>query len=69
MVTIRLTWQLVGYTYDCNNIKITPSAHDCNTINMTASAYGYNQINLRKSAYDCNDINTTLSFDYYEITS
>ena len=81
MITIRLTWQLVGYTYGCNNINITPSAHDCNTINMTASAYGYNEINMtastydynkinmRESAYDYNGINTTLSFDYYEITS
>ena len=40
MITIRLTWQLVGYTYGCNNINITPSAHDCITINMTVSAYG-----------------------------
>ena len=40
MIAIRLTWYLVGYTYDCNNINITPSAHDCNTISMTASAYG-----------------------------
>ena len=54
MITIRLTWQLVGYTYDCNNINITPSAHDCNTINMTASAYGYNKILLKASDYDIN---------------
>ena len=40
MITIRLTWQLVGYIYGCNNINTTPSAHDCNTINMTANAYG-----------------------------
>ena len=69
MITIRLTGQLVGYTYGCNNINITPSAHDCNTINMTASTYDYNKINTRESAYDYNGINTTLSFDYYEITS
>ena len=77
MITIRLTWQLVGYTYDCNNINIAPSAHDCNTINMTASAYGYNEINMtastydyntiniRESAYDYNGINTKLAFDYF----
>ena len=36
---------------------------------MTASTYDYNTINMRESAYDYNGINTTLSFDYYEITS
>ena len=36
---------------------------------MTASAYDYNKINMRESAYDYSGINTTLSFDYYEITS
>ena len=55
MITIRLTWQLVGY--GCNNINITPSAHDCNTINMTASAYGYNEINITASTCDFNTIN------------
>ena len=49
MITIRLTGQLVGYTYGCNNINITPSAHDCNPINMTASGYGYNEINMTAS--------------------
>ena len=63
MITIILTWELVGYTYDYNNINITPSAHDCNTIKMTASAYDYNKINMRESAYDYSGINTTLSFD------
>ena len=64
MITIRLTWQLVGYTYDCNNINIAPSAHDCNTINMTASTYDYNTINMRENAYDYKGINTKLAFDY-----
>ena len=36
---------------------------------MTASTYDYNTINMRESAYDYNGIHTTLSFDYYEITS
>ena len=36
---------------------------------MTSNTYDYNKINMRESAYDYNVINTTLSFDYYEITS
>ena len=48
---------------------MTASAYDYNGINMTTCTYDYNTINMRESAYDYNGINTTLSFDYYDITS